>query len=262
MQFRPCIDIHNGKVKQIVGSTLSDLGKVNGKPQENFVADKDAVYYANLYKCDGLKGGHIINLNMKNTQEYEASKKAAIEALKTYPGGLQYGGGVDDTNAKEYIDAGASHVIVTSYVFNDGRVDYDALARISKAVGREHLVLDLSCTRIDDKYLIVTDRWQKVSKEVITFNFLDRLAFYCDEFLIHASDVEGRQSGIDRDLVGFLASYKRVPITYAGGVSDYGDIELISYLSDNTMDFTVGSCLDLFGGHLSYDKIVKQIVTR
>lgn len=262
MQFRPCIDIHNGKVKQIVGSTLEDLGKVNGQPKENFVADKDAAYYAKLYKRDGLKGGHIINLNMTGTKEYEASKQAAIDALKAYPGGLQYGGGVNDTNAKEYIDAGASHVIVTSFVFNDGRVDYDALERISKAVGREHLVLDLSCTRIDDRYVIVTDRWQKISKEVITYNFLDRLAFYCDEFLIHAKDVEGRQSGIDRDLVGFLAPYKRVPITYAGGVSDYGDIELISYLSDNRMDFTVGSSLDLFGGNLEYDKIVKRIVTR
>lgn len=262
MRFRPCIDIHNGKVKQIVGDTLSDLGKSNGEPVENFVADKDAAYYAKIYRNDNLRGGHIINLNMKNTPEYQTSKAQALEALKAFPGGMQYGGGVDDKNAKEFIDAGASHVIVTSYVFNDGRVDYDALKRISKAVGREHLVLDLSCTRVDDKYVIVTDRWQKVSKEIITYNFLDRLAHYCDEFLIHAADVEGRQKGIDRDLVGFLAGYKRVPITYAGGVSDYGDIELISYLSDNNMDFTVGSCLDLFGGNLSYERIVKRIVSR
>ncbi|MBO6128166.1 MAG: phosphoribosylformimino-5-aminoimidazole carboxamide ribotide isomerase [Pseudobutyrivibrio sp.] len=262
MRFRPCIDIHNGKVKQIVGDTLSDLGKSDGEPVENFVTDKDAAYYAKIYRNDNLRGGHIINLNMKNTPEYQASKAQALEALKAFPGGMQYGGGVDDKNAKEFIDAGASHVIVTSYVFNDGRVDYDALERISKAVGREHLVLDLSCTRVDDKYVIVTDRWQKVSKEIITYNFLDRLAYYCDEFLIHAADVEGRQKGIDRDLVGFLAGYKRVPITYAGGVSDYGDIELISYLSDNNMDFTIGSCLDLFGGNLSYERIVKRIVSR
>ena len=259
MQFRPCIDIHNGKVKQIVGSTLADLGKVDGHPEVNFIADKDATFYASLYKEDGLRGGHIINLNRKGTEEYEASKEMALAALRVYPGGMQYGGGVDDKNAKDFIDAGASHVIVTSYVFNNGRVDFDALKRISEAVGREHLVLDLSCTRVDDKFVIVTDRWQNVSQEIITYNFLDRLAFYCDEFLIHAADVEGRQSGIDRDLVGFLARYKRVPITYAGGVSDYGDIELISYLSDNNMDFTVGSCLDLFGGHLSYDRIVKRI---
>ena len=259
MLFRPCIDIHDGKVKQIVGATLSDLGKANGQPKENFVADKNAAYYAKIYKKDGLKGGHIINLNRKGTPEYELSKKEAMEALAAFPNGLQYGGGVDVDNAKEFIDAGASHVIVTSYVFNGGRVDYDALESISKAVGREHLVLDLSCTRIDDKFFIVTDRWQKVTKEIITYNFLDRLAFFCDEFLIHAADVEGRQSGIDRDLVGLLARYKRVPITYAGGVSDYGDIELISYLSDNNMDFTVGSCLDLFGGDLSYDRIVSRI---
>ena len=262
MKFRPCIDIHNGKVKQIVGSTISDLGKADGQPKENYVADKGAAYFANLYKSDDLRGGHIINLNMKGTPEYEASKEEAMEALRAYPGGMQYGGGVDDKNARDFISAGASHVIVTSFVFNDGRVDYDALKRISEVVGREHLVLDLSCTRIDDKYVIVTDRWQKVSKEIITYNFLDRLAYYCDEFLIHAADVEGRQSGIDRDLVGFLSGYKRVPITYAGGVSDYGDIELISYLSDNNMDFTVGSCLDLFGGDLSYERIVKRIVTR
>lgn len=262
MEFRPCIDIHDGKVKQIVGSTISDLWKEKGHPQENFVADKDAVYYANLYKRDGLKGGHIINLNKKGTKEYEASKEAAIKALKAYPGGLQYGGGVDDTNALDYIEAGASHVIVTSFVFNGGRVDYDALKHLSKVVGREHLVLDLSCTRIDDKFYIVTDRWQKRTEEIITYNFLDKLAFYCDEFLVHAADVEGRQNGIDRDLVGLLSSYKKVPVTYAGGVSDYGDIELISYLSDNNMDFTVGSALDLFGGHLSYDRIVKRIVNR
>ncbi|MCR5580304.1 MAG: phosphoribosylformimino-5-aminoimidazole carboxamide ribotide isomerase [Pseudobutyrivibrio sp.] len=259
MQFRPCIDIHNGKVKQIVGATISDLGKLDGQPEENFVADKDAAYYATLYRADGLRGGHIINLNMKGTAEYEASRVEALNALKAYPGGMQYGGGVDDINANEYIQAGASHVIVTSYVFNDGRVDYDALKRISSAVGREHLVLDLSCTRIDDKFFIVTDRWQKVSKEIITYNFLDRLADYCDEFLIHAADVEGRGSGIDRDLVSFLANYKRVPVTYAGGVSDYGDIELISYLSDNNMDYTVGSCLDLFGGNISYDRLVKAV---
>ncbi len=262
MKFRPCIDIHNGKVKQIVGSTISDLGKKDGHPKENFVADKGAAYYAKLYQKDGLKGGHIINLNMKGTPEYEASKNEAILALRAYPGGLQYGGGVNAENAREYIEEGASHVIVTSYVFNNGRVDFDALAEISHIVGREHLVLDLSCTRIDDKFYIVTDRWQKVSKEIITYNFLDKLAFYCDEFLIHAADVEGRQSGIDRDLVGLLAGYAKVPITYAGGVSDYGDIELISYLSDNGMDFTVGSSLDLFGGNLSYERIVKRIVSR
>ena len=262
MRFRPCIDIHNGKVKQIVGDTLSDLGKKQGHPKENFVTEKSAAYYAEIYKSDGLYGGHIINLNMKGTPEYESSKEEALEALRTYPGGLQYGGGVDDKNAREFISAGASHVIVTSYVFNEGRVDYDALKRISEVVGREHLVLDLSCTRVDDKFVIVTDRWQKISKEIITYNFLDRLAYYCDEFLIHAADVEGRQNGIDRDLVGLLSRYKRVPITYAGGVSDYRDIDLISYLSDNNMDFTVGSCLDLFGGELSYERIVKRIVIR
>ncbi|MCR4567409.1 MAG: phosphoribosylformimino-5-aminoimidazole carboxamide ribotide isomerase [Pseudobutyrivibrio sp.] len=261
MQFRPCIDIHNGQVKQIVGSTLSDLNQADTNPQENFVADKDSVYYANLYKRDGLTGGHIINLNKKGTEEYLLSEQAAKAALGAYPSGLQYGGGVDDSNALDFIKAGASHVIVTSYVFNDGRVDFDALKRISEAVGREHLVLDLSCKRVDDKYYIVTDRWQKISKEVITFDFLDKLAFYCDEFLIHAADVEGKQKGIERDLVEFLSTYNKVPITYAGGISNYDDIQLIDTLSNGNMDFTIGSSLDLFGGDLSYDEIVKRVVS-
>ncbi|MCR4695098.1 MAG: phosphoribosylformimino-5-aminoimidazole carboxamide ribotide isomerase [Pseudobutyrivibrio sp.] len=259
MRFRPCIDIHDGQVKQIVGSTISDLKKGAVEPKTNYIADKDASYFASLYKRDGLYGGHIINLNQRGTDAYNASKDQAIAALRAFPGGMQYGGGVNDTNAKEFIEAGASHVIVTSFVFNNGRVDYDALEKISNLVGREHLVLDLSCTRVDDKYVIVTDRWQTVTKEIISYNFLDRLSDYCDEFLFHAADVEGRQSGIDRDLVGYLSGYKKIPITYAGGVSEYGDIDLISYLSDNTLDFTVGSSLDLFGGDLSYDRIVSGI---
>lgn len=257
MRFRPCIDIHDGVVKQIVGASLSDLGVNDAGPMENFVSTKDASYFANLYKQDELTGGHIILLNRKGTKEYEATKVAALEALKAYPNGMQVGGGIDVTNATEFLDAGASHVIVTSYVFNGGRVDWDALKAISSLVGREHLVLDLSCKRVNSNYRIVTDRWQKITKEVISYEFLDRLGEYCDEFLVHAADVEGQKQGIDRDLAYLLGRYKQLQVTYAGGVSDYADIELISYLSDNKLDFTIGSALDLFGGALSYDRIVK-----
>ena len=256
MKFRPCIDIHDGKVKQIVGSTLNDAGT---GLSENFVAQKGAGFYADKYKSDGLTGGHIILLNKAGTPEYEASKAAAFEALEAYPGGLQVGGGVSPDNATDFLDAGASHVIVTSYVFNNGRIDMEALQRISGLVGREHLVLDLSCKRVGNDYHIVTERWQNISKEVIDYGFLDMLSEYCDEYLIHAADVEGKKTGIDRDLAYLMGRYKQLKSTYAGGVTDYADIELISYMSDNWLDFTIGSALDLFGGHLSYDRILKQV---
>lgn len=261
MKFRPCIDIHNGKVKQIVGSTISDLDGTKEGPSENFVASKDAAYYASLYKKSGLAGGHVILLNKKGTPEYELTKQAALEALKAFPGGLQVGGGIDLDNALDFINAGASHIVVTSFVFNNGRVDWDALKKLSALVGRDRLVLDLSCKRCGANYHIVTDRWQKISDEIITYSFLDKLAEYCDEFLVHAADVEGMQGGIDRDLAYLLGRYKQIPVTYAGGVSEYADIELISYLSDNKLDFTIGSALDLFGGKLSYDRIVKRVGT-
>lgn len=258
MRFRPCIDIHDGKVKQIVGSTISDMTSGQG-PAENFVAAQPASFFANKYREDGLKGGHIIILNKKGTKEYEDTKAAALSALAAYPGGMQIGGGITDENACEYIEAGASHVVVTSYVFNNGRVDYQALEKMSKLVGKEHLVLDLSCKRVGDDYYIVTDRWQKLTDEKITLDFLDKMAAYCDEFLIHAADVEGKRGGIEKDLVSLLATYKKIPITYAGGISDYTDIDLIGSLSNNSLDFTIGSALDLFGGKLSYDKIVKKL---
>ncbi len=256
MRFRPCIDIHDGKVKQLVGATISDLAKTDDGPKENYVSTKEASYYSKLFKKDGLTGGHIILLNKKGTAEYEATKKAALDALAAFPGGMQVGGGIDLDNALEFIEAGASHVIVTSFVFNNGRVDWDALKALSDLVGRERLVLDLSCKRVDDKYMVVTDRWQKTTEEIIDYEFLDRLAVYCDEFLVHAADVEGQQQGIDRDLAYLLGRYKQMKITYAGGISDYADIELISYMSDNKLDFTIGSALDLYGGNLSYEKIL------
>lgn len=259
MKFRPCIDIHDGQVKQIVGITLSDLEDRPGGPAENFVSSQDAAYYANMYKKDGLEGGHIIILNRAGTPQYEASKQAAFRALAAYPGGMQIGGGINADNAQEFIQAGASHVIVTSYVFKNGMVDFEALENISKAVGKEHLVLDLSCKKQGNDYYIATDRWQHLTKERLNYDFMDEMAAYCDEFLVHGADVEGRRGGIDRDLVGLLARYKRIPVTYAGGIRDFSDIQLISYLSEDNLDFTVGSALDIFGGQLSYSRIISEV---
>lgn len=252
MEFRPCIDIHNGKVKQIVGGSLRDTGD---QARENFVASKDAAFYAELYKAAGIKGGHIILLNPKDSPYYEQTKAQAMEALTVYPGGMQIGGGITAGNASEYLDAGASHVIVTSYVFQDGRVYYDRLEELVRAVGREHLVLDLSCRKMSDGYRVVTDRWQKMTEEKMNLALLDRLSAYCDEFLVHAVDVEGKAEGIEAELTELLGGWGKKPVTYAGGVHSYQDIYLLKVLGNNCLNVTVGSALDLFGGTLEWRKV-------
>lgn len=260
MEFRPCIDIHNGQVKQIVGSSLVDKGD---RAEENFVASKDAEYYAKLYQKNGIKGGHIILLNPVSSPYYEATKAQAIRALAAYPNGLQIGGGVTAENAKEYLYAGASHVIVTSYVFQDGKVHMAHLNEICRVVGKAHLVLDLSCRIKDGKYYIVTDRWQKFTDVIINNNTLDLLREYCDEFLIHAVDVEGKSQGIEQALVQQLgewcSAYDNAVITYAGGVHNYADIELLGRLGRGKINVTIGSALDIFGGKLAFDEVVKRI---
>ncbi len=254
MEFRPCIDIHDGQVKQIVGGSLLDAGP---GPAENFVATQDAAFFANLYKERGLKGGHVILLNKAGTPEYEATKAQALAALAAYPGGLQVGGGITAENARTFIEAGASHVIVTSYVFSDGVINFERLKALVAAVGREHIVLDLSCRKKDDAYYVVTDRWQKFTTEAITAGFLDELSAYCDEFLIHAADVEGKCSGIEEGLVELLGSWGKIPMTYAGGIASYEDIELIRTLGRDKLNFTVGSALDIFGGKLEFGRIAQ-----
>ncbi len=249
MRFRPCIDIHNGKVKQIVGGSLRDAGD---RAEENFVAVQEAAFFANLYKQSNLKGGHVILLNGADSEYYEATKRQALEALAAYPGGLQAGGGITPENASEYLRAGASHVIVTSYVFRDGRIHYDRLRKMAETVGKEHLVLDVSCRRTERGYLAVTDRWQKLTDEQVTEELLTELAGYCDEFLIHAVDVEGRADGIERQLVSMLGEWDGIPITYAGGVHSMEDLRLIKELGRNRLDVTIGSALDLFGGQMSW----------
>lgn len=256
MEFRPCIDIHNGQVKQIVGGTLTDQ---NDQAKENFVATKDADYYAKLYQERGIKGGHIILLNPVTSEYYEATKKQALKALAAYPGGMQIGGGINDTNAREYLDAGASHVIVTSYVFKDGRIYMENLKRLYDVVGKEHLVLDLSCRYRDGAYYIVTDRWQKFTDEKVDEKTLDMLMSYCDEFLIHAVDVEGKAQGIEGRLVEQLGKWNKLPITYAGGVHSYEDIDELKRLGNGKIHVTIGSALDIFGGKLDFNKVVDII---
>lgn len=256
MQFRPCIDIHNGKVKQIVGGSLLDQGN---QAEENFVAKQDAAFFASLYKKSGIKGGHIILLNKAGTEYYDADVDQAGLALREYPGGLQIGGGITADNAGSFLSMGASHVIVTSYVFSDGQVDYDRLHKLVKVVGKEHLVLDLSCRKRDGRYYIVTDRWQKFTEEEVTRQTIEKLQDYADEFLIHAVDVEGKANGIEEELVGMLSEYAGVPVTYAGGVGSYEDIETLRRLGKSRLNVTIGSALDLFGGTLSYEKVIEMM---
>ena len=254
MNFRPCIDIHNGKVKQIVGSSLKDQGDV---ARENFVATRDAVFYANMYKALGLFGGHIILLNPVDSPFYEVTKKQAIEALDATPGLLQVGGGITADNAAEFLEAGASHVIVTSYVFKNGKINFTNLKKLVKAVGKEHIVLDLSCKAQDNKYFIVTDRWQKMTDVDLSAETLDTLFEYCDEILVHAADVEGKQNGIEENVAAILGDWAKLPITYAGGVHSISDIKQLKKLGKNKIDVTVGSALEIFGGSLKIEDIVK-----
>lgn len=253
MEFRPCIDIHNGSVKQIVGSSLKDLGDL---AKENFVSTQDAAFYATLYKENGCKGGHVILLNHMESEFFEATKQQAILALETYPGGLQIGGGVDAENAAFYISHGASHVVVTSYVFRDGKINYVNLEKLVAAVGKEHVVLDLSCKKFEDGYYVMTDRWQKKTDTKLTLETMEELAKYCDEFLIHAVDVEGKSQGIEEELVAMLGEVKNRAVTYAGGVHDFEDLRKLKEIGKNRVNVTIGSALDLFGGPMKFSEVI------
>ncbi|WP_373216310.1 phosphoribosylformimino-5-aminoimidazole carboxamide ribotide isomerase [Ruminococcus sp. 5_1_39BFAA] len=256
MKFRPCIDIHNGKVKQIVGGSLKDAGD---QAKENFVSEQDAAFYARMYRDAGLRGGHVVLLNGADSPYYEATKQQAFLALGAYPGGLQLGGGVNPENAAEYLDAGASHVIVTSFVFKDGQISWENLERMEKSAGREKLVLDLSCRKKDDHYYIVTDRWQKFTQVPVTLDLMEELGSHCDEFLIHAVDVEGKAKGIEKELAALLGQYKARPVTYAGGVGSLEDVETLRRAAGGKLDVTVGSALDIFGGPIPFEKMVNLL---
>lgn len=254
MRFRPCIDIHNGRVKQIVGSSLRDEGDT---ASENYVAEQGGDFFARLYREYGLSGGHIILLNPAPGEYYEADVRQAELALSAYPGGFQIGGGMNAENAERFIDMGASHVIATSYVFSGGEIDYGHLKALSGAVGKEHLVLDLSCRRRGDAYYIVTDRWQKFTDVPVNTDTLDMLADYCDEYLIHAVDVEGKTSGIESGVAEMLGNWNGIPVTYAGGVSSFDDLRLLRRLGKNRVDVTIGSALDIYGGHMALSDILR-----
>jgi phosphoribosylformimino-5-aminoimidazole carboxamide ribotide isomerase len=249
MRFRPCIDLHGGKVKQIVGGTLSD-NQADGKLVTNFESELSPAHYASLYKKENLPGGHVIMLGAGN-------EEAAICALSAYPGGMHVGGGINPGNAQKFIDAGASHVIVTSYVFSDGAIKWERLDELLAAIPKEKLVLDLSCRLVDGDYFVATDRWQRLTKEKLTAPFFERLAGYCDEFLVHAADVEGLKRGADPDLVSLLADISPITTVYAGGVRNIEDLNLIERLGDGRIDATVGSSLDIFGGKLLFEDVVK-----
>ncbi len=235
-QFRPCIDIHDGQVKQIVGGSLNDEGA-----KTNFVSEKDAAWYAQTYQQHALNGGHVISLGPGNQEQAQL-------ALSTWQEGLQYGGGVNLDNAQSYIDMGASHVIVTSWLFENDEFSWPRLEALCSAIGKERIVLDLSCRRRDGKWFIATNRWQTVTSTEVNAENLKTLEAYCDEFLIHAADVEGLQAGIDEELVTFLGEHCNIPVTYAGGARNLDDLELVKSLSHGKVDLTIGSALDIFGG--------------
>lgn len=255
MELRPCIDIHNGKVKQIIGSTLSD----ESGARENFVSPRGASFFSSFYRREKLKGGHIINLNKKGTPGYEESDREAKAALADYPGGMMIGGGITDENIADFIDAGASHGVVSSFAFSDGHIRYENLEKLVAAAGREHVCLDLSVKRRGNSYYIVTDRWQKFTEQVLSAELLKELETYCDEYLIHATDVEGMAAGIDEDLMRILSEYDGRPVTYAGGVGSYSDIDLLYRLGGGRINFTIGTALDLFGGPLEYSIIKEKL---
>lgn len=256
MKFRPCIDIHNGSVKQIVGGSLSDQSNL---ATDNFISEYDAAFYAEMYRRDGLSGGHIIILNPAGSEYYQADLEQASDALAAYPKGMQIGGGVNLTNAERFLDLGASHVIVTSFVFREGAVDYERLKSLYHLVGREHIVLDLSCRFVQDDYYIVTDRWQRITKERLNVETLEHLAEYCSEFLVHAVDVEGKASGIEREVIRRLGGKYIQPVTYAGGIHAQEDLDFIKEAGKDQVDFTVGSALDLFGGTIPYQSFVTKL---
>ncbi len=255
VRFRPCIDIHQGRVKQIVGGTLKDSDDgdaASETPETNFETETSSAEFAKMYQRDGIFGGHVIMLSRD-----DATLQAAIDAVSAFPGGLQVGGGVTAETAIPLLDAGASHVIVTSYVFRDGQVDEERLDKLVKTVGKERLVLDLSCRKKGDEYFVVTDRWQKWTDVKVDESGMEKLAASCDEFLVHGVDVEGMKLGIDAELVNRLGKYSPIDVTYAGGARSIEDLELVRGAGDARVDITVGSALDCFGGALAYDKVVK-----
>ncbi len=248
MRFRPCIDLREGRVVQIIGGSLTDENSEALKT--NFETDRSPEEFARMYKEDNLPGGHVISLGPGN-------KEAALSALRAYTGGFHIGGGITPQNAIAYLDAGASHVIVTSYVFSNGRIDMEKLKLLQETAGKDRLVLDLSCRKKGADFWIVTDRWQKFTNEIISPEILNQLADHCDEFLVHGVDVEGKMEGIQTELIEILGKYSPIPVTYAGGVKALSDLDLVKEVGCNRVDLTIGSALDIFGGSIPYRNVVE-----
>jgi phosphoribosylformimino-5-aminoimidazole carboxamide ribotide isomerase len=247
LKFRPCIDLKDGAVVQIVGGSLSE--DEASRVVTNFETDLAASVFAKMYREDDLTGGHVISLGQGNQDQ-------AISALREFPGGMQYGGGVTNENATFYLDAGASHVIVTSHIFQDGEVNYRKLSQLMNIVGRDKLVIDLSCRKQGDRYLVVVDRWQTFTNVEIDYDTVNHLAEFCDEFLVHGVDVEGRQTGVEYQLVEKLAGIVPIPVTYAGGAGQLTDLDNVLLKGHGKIDLTIGSALDIFGGSVKYSDVV------
>ncbi|KAE9410511.1 Phosphoribosylformimino-5-aminoimidazole carboxamide ribotide isomerase [Gymnopus androsaceus JB14] len=239
----------DGQVKQIVGGTLSDTNPHDLKT--NFVSQQSPAEFARLYRDNQLDGGHVIKLGPGNDE-------SAKQALAAWPGGLQIGGGITDVNAKEWLNAGASKVIVTSYLFPDFKFSLERLKAISSTAGKDRLVVDVSCRRRGEKWFVAMNKWQDLTEMEVCQESLDLLSEYCSEFLVHAADVEGLCQGIDETLVTRLGEWCRIPVTYAGGAKDISDLDLVNRLSNGKVDLTYGSSLDIFGGSLvKFDELVK-----
>jgi len=250
MKFRPCIDLHDGKVVQIVGGSLQDDSPAT--LETNFVSERSSAEYAELYRKDGLPGGHVISLGANN-------RSAAMAALAAFPGGMHYGGGVNPDNASDFLDAGASHVIVTSWVFTGDRLDSDKLELLSNRIGRDKLVLDLSCRMKDGEFHVVTNRWQTFTTAKVDAELLENLSRWCSEYLVHGVDVEGKSQGIQEDLIRILGDHSPLPVTYAGGVSQLSDLDRVRELGSGRVDLTIGSALDIFGGKVAYRDVLEWV---
>ena len=228
------------QVKQIVGGSLSDTDQE--QLQTNFIAEHDSAWFAEQYKQDQLYGGHIIKLGPGNDE-------AARRALSAWPDGMHLGDGINADNAKSWLDAGAEKVIVTSFLFDGDHLNVHKLQALSNLVGKEQLVVDLSCRRRNDSWVVATNRWQTYTDFAINPENLEAVAAYCSELLIHAADVEGKCQGIDQELVQFLGQHISIPCTYAGGARNIDDLKSVQSLSNGCIDLTFGSALDIFGGN-------------
>jgi phosphoribosylformimino-5-aminoimidazole carboxamide ribotide isomerase len=249
-RFRGCIDIHSGQVKQIVGGTLNkDDTTTDSSLSTNFVSTLPSSHYAQLYNDNNVTGTHVIKLGSNPEND-----KTALEAIKSWPGGLQIGGGINDTNALYWIEQGASHVIVTSWLFPNNEFSMERLLKLEQLVGKAKIVIDLSCRkRVTDsgiKWMVATNKWQTITDFELSRDNFQLLGEHCDEFLVHAADVEGLCQGIDEELVVKLSEWCDSPITYAGGAKNIDDLKRVQELSNGKVDLTYGSALDIFGGKL------------